>query len=156
MQKLISIRNHLLQSPSLAIGEQNIQVFASNGVVVRAKGINSGGSFRIEYTAVIIINNFSKAEEILFFSLVDWIAKNIAGHSDKAFKFIAHKVNNHCTNFEVEIPLSDTVKATTDDNGNPALAPQGGLSIAALSASFAPAASGAVGVETVEGAFGDA
>lgn len=132
MQKLTSLRDHLLSIPDeLKIESDDLMIFADNGKIVSsADGTNL--HFEYHYNANIIITNFSGNPDMLVIWMLQWLEQYQPNHADEPFNFDADIINTDSVDLSLTAPLTSTVKVESapeglkifhadDPNNNPVL-----------------------------------
>ncbi|WP_249962213.1 phage tail protein [Histophilus somni] len=122
MKKLDQLRKQLLKLPYLKLKPEEVHVFAEQGTVLsyyaRPEDPNTNDHFQLEYTAQIIILNYSGAPEVLIHSVNQWLRQHQPSHKIDAIQFEAEILNNDSVDIRISIQgIKDTYKPQQRNKG---------------------------------------
>lgn len=142
MQKLSSLRQHLLDAP-LGIKPAELLTFAEDGSVeyhrpltagelagnqdpgaaafaafTNPAGIEAGPSFAMSYAAHIIVTDFSGPPVALLWFVVKWIDQNLPGAKpSEAFRFHVDVIDHRKADVSIRLELREPVKVEIGEDG---------------------------------------
>lgn len=114
MRKLQSARDFLLSSP-LGIQAEKLLTFAEQGTVTHHRG--GPLSFAVQYTAHLIVTDYTGEPSNLFCVVLDWINQHAPATPPDAVKFHVDILDHRRADISIKVDLTDVVKARTDDTG---------------------------------------
>ncbi len=116
MNKLTSLHNHILSNPDLLILPADLLSFAS-GMQIVSSPAGTNEHFEIQYTANIVITNYSAEFDQLAYWLLLWLRTNQPDHSEEAVRFGADILNSTTKDLSLTIALSETIKVEQTAEG---------------------------------------
>jgi hypothetical protein len=117
MNKLTSLRSYLLEKVDfLKNNPEKLLVFAESGKCANQARAENILNHEIEYTAIVIITDFSGDITHITVPILVWLKRNQPGRSeDNAFEYEAEILNNHSFDLQIKIPLTEFIKVTPID-----------------------------------------
>lgn len=104
--------------PELARNPDKLAMWVETGRV-RATG-NAQRGFAWEYNLTVVVEDYTKPAETLFFIVVDWLRTQqpdlLAANAD-GFAFEADVIDDKATDIKITLPLREVVTATPADGG---------------------------------------
>lgn len=107
MNKITSLHNHILGNPDLMILPGDLLSFAS-GMQIVSIPAGSNEHFEIQYTANLVITNYSAPFDRLAYWLLLWLKINQPNHSDGTVSFGADILGGTTKDISLAIALSET------------------------------------------------
>ncbi|AMW35704.1 hypothetical protein HEQ62_10270 [Haematospirillum jordaniae] len=115
MKKLGDIREAVLGSP-LGIAPDKLLVFAEKGSVLSRRGPRNH-AFVMNYTAHLIVTDYTGAPEALFFVVLDWLHTVDPDVSDEAIRFLVDVIDHKSVDISLTIDLEDIVAPSPEAGG---------------------------------------
>lgn len=115
MELLAALRKHILASP-LGVKADNLVTFAKDGEIVSHQG-DTNNHFAIRYDANIIVVDYGKAPDMLFYIVLNWLKANNANHQANAIRFNADIIDHKKTDVEIIVRLEELVGANEVEGG---------------------------------------
>ncbi|MBK5910134.1 hypothetical protein CCR85_01325 [Rhodothalassium salexigens] len=116
MKKLAAARRHLLASP-LGIRADALLTFAEDGRVVQNRARGAPASFQLDYTAHLIVTDYTGAPADLMFVMLDWIDGHVPGAPADALSFHVDVIDHDRVDVSLRLDLVETVQARADATG---------------------------------------
>lgn len=122
MKKIEQLRKQLLKLPFLKLKPEEVSVFVEQGTMLsyyaRPDDIRTNDHFQLEYTASIIVMNYTGAPEALLHCVNLWLRENQPSHRNDSVKFQAEILNNDSVDIRITIEgIKDTFKPQINKKG---------------------------------------
>ncbi|WP_142847086.1 phage tail protein [Telmatospirillum sp. J64-1] len=115
MKKLTEARDYLLAS-ALGLKAKDLLTFAEKGAVTAYRG-DGPPSFKVSYTAHLVVVGFPGNPQDLLFVMLSWMDRHLPSAPPDALKFHVDIIDHKASDISMQIEMADVIKATVLPGG---------------------------------------
>lgn len=116
MEKLNSLKNHLVAKLGLKNNPDTVLVFGDDGHI--EANLQQSLSFRYHWNTVIILTGISCSADHVFVHLLAWCREHQRDLDVEQIKYLIDPLDGNSIDLRIELPLDQPVIVTTDVQGN--------------------------------------